>query len=136
MNNYIWNDDVQKFIEYLPIIKENWNIRMNKLLEPTYDEFMTVLEVILEYIKKNKKIIYGGYALKLYMENIKNNEIKIYKNFEKFDIEFYWYDPIQDVKDLCNLLHKNGFKYVWGQEADHEETYWIFVNFLKKISTD
>ncbi len=30
---------------------------------------------------------------------------------------------------MCNLLYDKGFKYVTAREAQHEETYSIFVNF-------
>ena len=45
------------------------------------------------------------------------------------DIEFYSTEPLKDLINLCDLLHKE-FKFVEGAEGVHPETYKIFVNFI------
>ena len=44
------------------------------------------------------------------------------------DIEFYSNDPIQDMKELVDILDEKGFKFVQGQEAQRR-TFCMFVNF-------
>ena len=100
----------------------------NKLLEPTYNEYKKVMNIIKEYIKDKKRIIYGGYAWNKLIE-IKNKKDKFYNDRDRPDIEFYSPYPIDDLKNICDILHKKGFKYVTGSQAQHEETYSIFSNF-------
>ena len=101
-----------------------------KKVEPDLNEYNNVMNVIKNYISKNNKIIYGGYGWNELIK-LKNKNDAIYSNdmIELPDIEFYSNDPIEDMKQLVDILHEKGFKFVQGQEAQHEETYSVFVNF-------
>lgn len=115
--------------------KENYPKIMKKIgkkklmeMEPTLDEITKVNGIIVEYIKKNNRKIYGGYALnKLLIE--KDPYMAIYDEYDTPDIEFYSPEPLNDLIKLCDLIHESGFKNVIGQEAQHKETYSIFVNY-------
>jgi hypothetical protein len=115
--------------------KENYPKIMKKVekkklteMEPTIDEINKVNDIIIDYIKKNKRKVYGGYALNKLLI-VKNPDFAIYDEFDTPDIEFYTPDPLGDLTKLCDIIHKAGFKNVIGQEAQHKETYSIFVNF-------
>jgi hypothetical protein len=96
--------------------------------EPTYEESQKVYKVILDFIKDKKRIVYGGYAQnKLITE--KNKDDGFYKDVDTPDIEFYSHSPLQDLIELCDILHNKNFKYIQGTEGLHEGTYKIFVNF-------
>jgi hypothetical protein len=96
--------------------------------EPTYEESEKVYKVILDYIKSKKRIIYGGFAQnKLITE--KNQDDGFYKDVDTPDIEFYSFEPLKDLIELCDLLYSKKFKFVQGSEGLHEGTYKIFVNF-------
>ena len=115
--------------------KENYPKIMKKIskkklleMEPTIDEITSVNEIIIDYIKINKRKVYGGYALnKLLIA--KNPSLAIYDEFDTPDIEFYSPDPLGDLVKICDKLTKDGFKIVIGQEAQHKETYSVFVNY-------
>ena len=111
MDCYINENDIKNFNNNLQKIKENSDIKMAVNLEPTIEEFKKVSTDILEYIKEKKRIIYGGFALQLAL-NQENKPIQIYKEYEKYDIEFYTYEPIIDIKELCDILYDKGYKYV------------------------
>lgn len=121
--------------EDIEIIKDNIdNIAEEAMIiyktnnEPTYEESKIVYKIILDFIKDKKRIIYGGYAQnKLITE--KNKEDGFYKDTETPDIEFYSYSPLQDLIELCDILHNKNLKYIQGTEGLHEGTYKIFVNF-------
>jgi hypothetical protein len=100
----------------------------NKKLEPLFEEYKKVNNIIKKYIKENRRIIYGGYAWNKLIE-IKDKNDVFYKKNDRPDIEFFSPYPIEDVKNICDLLHKEGLKYVTGKSAHHEETYSIFSNF-------
>ena len=102
-----------------------------EVLEPTLDEFKQVHNYILDYIKKNKRIIYGGWAWNALIKH-KNPKDVFYHNdlIDRPDIEFYSFTPVVDLTNLCNELNKNGYKNIQGKEANHEETYTLFVNFI------
>ena len=118
----------EQFKQYYPKIMKK--IEKKKLLEmePTIDEITKVNEIIIDYIKKNKKKVYGGIALnKLLISKIPS--LSIYDETDTPDIEFYTPNPLDDLVKICDELHNKGFKNVVGQEAQHKETYSIFVNF-------
>lgn len=98
------------------------------LVEPKIDEFMKVKTIVLDYIKKHKRIIYGGYA---WNELIKAKSPKdsFYTDIDYTDVEFYSNKPIEDMKKLCDEIYDKGFTPVQGKSAQHEDTYTIFVNF-------
>ena len=99
------------------------------VLEPSYDEMKNVHNIILDFIRSKKRKIYGGFALNALVKQ-KNSKDAIYKPDKIADIDFYSPKPINDLMELCNLLHEKGFKYVIGREAMHKETYSLWVNTL------
>lgn len=122
--------------EDIELYKENIDEIINKvtkmkleLLEPKKSEYNEVMNVILDFIKTNKRKVYGGFALNELVKEVAPVE-KIYdEDLTTPDIDFYSFDPINDLMKLCNELHQKGFKYVNGREAMHKETYTLFVNF-------
>ena len=122
-------DDIELIKKNIDIIKEDaLKLKLN-IMEPTLKEFKEVYNVILEYIKSKKRIIYGGYAQN-HLIKIKNKLDEFYKETDLADIEFYTFEPLNDVIELCDLLYSKKFKYVQGAEGVHNDTYKIFVNFI------
>ena len=99
------------------------------LLEPTIDEYKKVMNIIKDYIRKKKRIIYGGYAINALLINKNKNEGIYDDDLDTPDIEFYTPDPINDLIEICNELEDKKFKFVLGKSAQHKETYSVFVNF-------
>lgn len=97
------------------------------LFEPTGTEQRKVTEIILNYVKEKKRKLYGGFALNQLIAH-KSPKDKIYTELDVPDIDIYTPYPLQDLVDICDLLHKHGFKSIQGKEAMHKETYSIFVN--------
>ena len=120
--------DLKDIKEKMDNIQDEAMKKKLDILEPTMKEFKDVYQVILDYIKRKKKIIYGGYAQNHLIE-MKNPKDVFYKDVDLADIEFYSYEPLTDIVELCDILQKKGFKYVQGSEGAHPETYKIFVNF-------
>jgi ASC-1-like (ASCH) protein len=97
-------------------------------MEPTLEERKKIQKIIKDFCVEKKRKLYGGFAWNLLILN-KNPEDKIYVDDNKIpDIDMYSPDPIGDWYLICNLLHKNGFQYVLGEEAQHQETYSVKVN--------
>src|SRR5438552_477397 len=99
-----------------------------EIFEPTKKELMDVNNIILNYIKENKRKIYGGYAQNQLIK-LKNPKDVFYQETDVPDIDFYSPDPISDLIKICNNIYKKGYKPVEGKEATHKETYSIFVNY-------
>ena len=100
-------------------------------LEPTQKEFDNVMKVILDYIVKNRRIIYGGFAYnQLLIKKDPKDRIYDEENLHRADIEFYSPEPIDDLIKMCDILHEKKFKFVNAKDAQHHETYSLFVNFL------
>jgi len=118
----------EQFKENYPKIMKKVEKKKLMEMEPKIDEITKVYEIIIDYIKTNKRKVYGGFALNKLLIS-KMPSLAIYDETDTPDIEFYSSDPMGDLLKICDKLHTNGFKNVVGQEAQHKETYSIFVNF-------
>jgi hypothetical protein len=118
----------EQFKENYPKIMKKVGKKKLEEMEPTIDEINQVNGIIIDYIKQNKRKVYGGYALNKLLVT-KNPSLAIYDELDTPDIEFYSPDPLGDLTKLCDKLAEAGFKNVVGQEAQHKETYSIFVNY-------
>jgi hypothetical protein len=131
------NEDLMKIKSNLNKIQDDASNEYKKLYEPTVDEIGMVYTAITNYVKRKKRIAYGGFAQNTILID-KNPDESFYKEvkgaYYKWpdiaDIEFYSYTPVQDMIELTNELHSMGFKYVEGGEAVHPETFKISVNFI------
>ncbi len=97
-------------------------------LEPTRKEINEVTNLVLEFVRRKKRKIYGGTALNKVIA-AKNKDDAFYDETTIPDIDFYSPDPIADVYELCNIFYDHGHKIVQGKPAQHGETYKIFVNY-------
>ena len=124
----IINSSDEQFDEKFPEILKKVKLKKLQELEPSIDEINKVYSIIFKYIKENKRKIYGGYALnKLLIDKDKN--LALYDETDIPDIDFYSPDPLSDLANLCELLQEGGLNSVEGREAQHKETYSIFVNY-------
>lgn len=122
--------------EDLEIINKNIDDIMDKAQlvfndnygEPTVEELDHVYGLIKQYIRDNNLIVYGGYAQNALI-NEKNPDDAFYKPSDNPDIEFYSYEPIKDLINICDMLYREGYKNIEGKEGVHPGTYKIFVNF-------
>ena len=118
----------EQFKENYPKIMKKIGKKKLEEMEPTIDEITKVNDIIIDYIKQHKRKVYGGYALnKLLIA--KNPSLAIYDELDTPDIEFYSPEPLGDLVKICDKLTASGLKHVIGQEAQHKETYSIFVNY-------
>ena len=119
--------DLELFSKHIDKIQEDVKKKTWNLLEPTGDTKMEIVNKVLEFVKKKKRKIYGSYA---------HNKVIVHKNkkdgfldeLEVPDIDFYSPDPLQDLYEICNMFHNMGYNDVIGREAQHAETYKIFVD--------
>lgn len=120
--------DISAVTDNISELMEKARKKEIQIIEPTLDEFKKVKNIILDYIKKEKRIIYGGFAWNSLIKNVEPNDA-FYKDTDFSDVEFYSNKPIDDIVNLCNILYDAGFKYVQGKNAQHADTYKLFVNF-------
>ena len=125
--NYYEDLDYENVLEKLPDIIEEAELKAAEVLEPTIYEKREVRKVIENFIREKNRKVYGGTAINELLKKVDPNDA-IYSEYVFSDIEFYSPTPIPDLVDLCNILYNKGYKYVQGKEAQHEETYSIFVN--------
>lgn len=109
-------------------IKERANKKALLETEPTINEIMAVTKIILDFVKEKKRKLYGGYAQHLLLKN-KGSEIYTETELKIADIDFYSPYPLKDLKELCDILDDAGYESVEGKEAQHVETYKIYVNY-------
>lgn len=129
-------EDLIKIEENYDKIRNDSAKEYKTYYEPTLTEISSVYNAIKNFIKKNKRIVYGGFAQNMLVK-IKNNKDVFYTEIngafynlpDIADIEFYTPTPIADLIALTEELYTQGFKHVEGKEGMHSETYKIFVNF-------
>jgi len=115
--------------EYPNMVKKIKNKQLQDF-DPKIDEIEKVYKIIKDYIIEKKRKVYGGYALNMLLTS-KDKKLALYDetDIKTADIDFYSSDPLVDLGALCNKIYAAGFKPVIGQEAQHKETYSIFVNY-------
>ena len=126
--DYYTDEDYDDVLLKLPDIIEDAEKKAGEVLEPTVHEKRQVMKEIKDFIRKKNRKIYGGTAINETIKAI-NPADAIYDETTFSDIEFYSPTPVPDLVELTNLLYHKGYKYIAGREAQHEETYSIFVNF-------
>jgi hypothetical protein len=121
--------DIQAITDKLDTIVEQATDKKDNTLFPTLKEKTKAKKMIIDFIKEKKRVIYGGTA---YNELVKakSSRDRIYTEKEETikDIEFYSPEPVQDMIELCDYL-RNEFEYVSAREAQHQETFTVFVQF-------
>lgn len=126
--NVYTNEDYDNVMKNLPDIINEAERKAAEVVEPTVKEKTEIMNDIKNFIKEKKRKVYGGTALNEELIAV-NPADAIYDKTIFSDIEFYSPLPIQDLIELTNRLYEKGYKHVIGKEAQHEETYTIFVNF-------
>lgn len=97
-------------------------------MQPTFTELEKVYKIIKDFIIKNKRIVYGGYAQNSLIKSKDKMDV-FYDKYDLADIEFYTPKPIEDGMKLAKLLHDSKYEYVQLAEGVHNETYKLFANF-------
>lgn len=102
---------------------------------PTTKDKLEILKIVEDFVRERKRKIYGGYALNELII-LSGKDKPIYESHvddegEVKDIDFYTPDPINDIMDLADLLHKKGYTNILCQESVHNETYGVKVDNMK-----
>ncbi|MEM0354066.1 MAG: hypothetical protein QXW79_00655 [Thermoplasmata archaeon] len=124
---YYFSEDYEQVLKELPDVIDAAKRLASEVLEPTIHEKREVMKIIREFIREKERKVYGGTALNEALKMI-NPEDAIYDETIFSDIEFYSPTPAVDLVELTNILYHKGYKYIQGKEAQHDETYSIFVN--------
>jgi len=127
-------NDLDQINDNLDQIEQSATKLSYQLLEPNNDEYYKIKQIIIDFIKEQKRIVYGGsayHAIIQHFRSDKDSNNTIYPDWSRFDIEFYSPDPIRDLVMICNRINNIGIKYVIGRQAHHDETFTVFANFLQ-----
>lgn len=92
-----------------------------------YEKYREIFDTTVKHLKKQKVLLYGGYALnELFPANL-----KIYKDEELPDIDFFTYKPKEVANYLVKAYRKAGLETASYAEALHPGTYKVFVQGLQ-----
>lgn len=121
------NKDFVTLKSNLPKINKEIQAYELEYFEPNLLEMKKVYDVVIEFIKRKKRVIYGGSAInKLLIQ--KNKDAFIYDEHTIPDLDIYSPVPIDDLMELATIMHEKKFKEVIGRQAFHEATYSLFIN--------
>lgn len=119
--------DIDILDENIDKIKEQVELIKDEMFKPPLDIKRKILSEVLNFVVERKRKIYGGYAInELIIMDGRGDPI--YEDGTVNDIDFYTPDPINDILDLCDHLHKLDLGEVRCKEAVHAETYSIVVD--------
>ena len=128
VQDYYTEEDYDQVLAQLPDVIKEAEKKAAEVLEPTIHEKRKIMAVIKDFIRSKNRKVYGGTALNELLIAV-NPDDAIYGEILFSDIEFYSPTPVPDLVELTNLLYSKGYKHVQGKEAQHEETYIVYVNF-------
>ena len=90
------------------------------------DELLLALETVHEFLKKKRRVCYGGTA----MNAILPVEKRFYQtDYDLPDYDFFTPEKEDDIEDLVHMLKKAGCKDIFHKMGIHEGTKKIMVNF-------
>lgn len=121
--------DLKLINNNIEALKKKAIISQLQNIEPTFGERMKIMNIIINFIKKKKMVIYGGYAIHLYLDN------SIYNTkYEIPDIDVYSIDPVNIIIELCNILKEGDPSMnIMFKEAFHKDTFSLFVNYVNYL---
>ena len=86
-----------------------------------------IIEIVEEFLKKKKRICYGGTAI----NNILPEDKQFYdKSIELPDYDFFSPTALEDAKELADIYFKEGFDETEAKSGMHGGTFKVFVNFI------
>ena len=90
-------------------------------------EIKIIFDVLEDFIKRKKLILYGGTAI----NNLLPKKDKFYdKRYVFPDYDMYSYSAMNDAKELVDLYIFHGFKECEAKSGVHEGTYKVYINFI------
>ena len=124
--------DVDTIKKNIPTLMRASALAQAAHMSPTSAERLEVRQTILEFIKRRRRIVYGGHALNTILTHVSpENAIYTVEEGSITDIEFYSPTPLHDIVEICTTLHKGAHEYVRGKEAMHHNTFTISVEFVR-----
>lgn len=123
--------DIDTFNDNINDIKEKLLDKENVLFFPTFKDRKAMEALVFEFLKDSKRKIYGGYAINKHIIQKNVNEGFYELDKEVADIDFYSPDPINDSIKIAHMFLEKGYKNIKASEAQHKETYTVFVEYIK-----
>ena len=96
---------------------------------PTKEQRAAVLEDIIQFIKKKKRVVYGGFAMHCLIVQASKGKDFVYNDLCCPDVEFYTSTLKEDVQELCDLLSRK-YAYVVAEEGVHPTTFKVRAEFI------
>lgn len=90
-------------------------------LDPYYDMQKKSIELVKEFIKARKLVLYGGTALD-YAARLAGGSIYDDSKLDLPDLDFYSRDPVTDTRDLAEIVFNAGFEEARSIGAIHVGT--------------
>lgn len=125
------NSDLELFEDNYDTIEKKLLDKENEILYPTLKMRKEMENIVINFVKSKRRKIYGGTAQNALIKN-KDKSDAFYEEDSEADIDFYSPEPISDAMELCNIFVEKGYKNVEAREAQHKETYSVFVEFINK----
>jgi hypothetical protein len=104
------------------------DIEINKLKKELIGN-KKIFEIVEQFIKSKKLILYGGYALNLILPKNK----KIYRDYTNADFDCYSYSAKIDAIQLAKKFKKLKYKLIKVKLAKHENTFKLYVGTLNVL---
>lgn len=105
------------------------DIKAEQIEESNYKKYHHLFELTIKFLKKQKVLLYGGYAINELMPE----KDKIYSKNTLPDIDVFTVDSINLAKDMIKLFKQNNIEVASFSEALHPGTYKVFVQGIQIV---
>lgn len=109
------------------IVKLENIVSKRKALEKQqlYLSHKKVFEIILNFIKDQQLLVYGGRAINAILPK----DYRFYEKYDLPDVDFFSFKAKEHAIELSDILRSHGYKYVEVRSGIHYETFKLFVDF-------
>lgn len=91
------------------------------------EEIIKAIFVVERFLRKSGRICYGGQAINAYLPK----KFKFYDEvYDLPDYDFFTPSLQSDLRELVNMLQKEGFTDIYEKQGIHEGTTKLYVNFI------
>lgn len=90
-----------------------------------YTKYIDMYNITRKFIIEKNLILYGGLALNLSLPKSK----KFYNTYELPDYDFFSFSAKKHARELADIYHAKGYKYIEVKPGIHYETFKVYVDF-------
>jgi hypothetical protein len=120
---------INKSTSSIKKIKNIINVINDKEQLIKYNNTINLMKDVLNFIKKKKLMLYGGFAINMLLPD----KYKFYNKNSINDYDCYSKQAEKDAYELAMYLHNKNYNYIQVKKALHENTFRVYAELIQVI---